>query len=339
MTALKNSFTIAGNSISTASISGSSVILTTSSAVSSAVAVTYTDNAGAAAIQDAAGVHATTQTMPADSDASAPALTGSMVYYNGSGSALNKFVLNFSEDMSSVCAAPSQFSVYISDPVYPDRTGTASVISSTVLSGGASSYGNNTVTFGITPGFLSPNASVSVTYTDTTTGNDVSAIQDVAGNDVGNMVLGAWTNDILSASQSAFTAVKTVLVVGGQGNDTMTGGLANDTFTWFAGDAGATGAVDVVKSFVPFAGGGGDKLDISKLLTGYTGGTNLSQWVTITSNATGAPSGVTGNNNTKIVIDVDGNGSGQVFQTIWLDGVNLSSTDPAVLKTNGVLIA
>ena len=180
---------------------------------------------------------------------------------------------------------------------------------------------------------------MSVTYTDSITGNDVSAIQDVAGNDVGNMVLGAWTNDILSASQSAFTAGKTVLVVGGQGNDTMTGGLANDTFTWFAGDAGATGAVDVVKSFVPFAGGGGDKLDISKLLTGYTGGTNLSQWVTITSNATGAPSGVTGNNNTKIVIDVDGNGSGQVFQTIWLDGVNLSSTDPAVLKTNGVLIA
>ena len=342
MTVLKNSFTIAGNSISTASISGSSVILTTSSAVTSGVAVTYADNPGAAAIQDAAGVHATTQTMRADSDASAPTLTGSMVYYNGSGSALNKFVLNFSEDMSSV-SAPSQFSVYISDPVYPDRTGTASVISSTVLSGGASSYGNNTVTFGITPGFLSPNASVSVTYTDSTTGNDVSAIQDVAGNDVGNMVLGAWTNDILSASQSAFTAGKTVLVVGGQGNDTMTGGLANDTFTWFAGDAGATGAVDVVKSFVPFAGGGGDKLDISKLLTGYAGGTNLSQWVTSVTTAQTSPAGVTGS--TKIVIDTDGLGSTGAIQTIWLEGVNLTLSGAtleaqlAALKTSGVLIA
>ncbi len=194
------------------------------------------------------------------------------------------------------------------------------------------------MTFGITPSFLSPNASVSVTYTDTTTGNDVSAIQDVAGNDVGNMVLGAWTNDILSASQSAFTAGKTVLVVGGQGNDTMTGGLANDTFTWFAGDAGATGAVDIVKSFVPIASGVGDKLNILKLLSGYTSGTStLSQWVTSVTTAQTSPAGVAGS--TKIVIDTDGPGSTGAIQTIWLEGVNLSSTDPAVLKTSGVLIA
>ena len=115
---------------------------------------------------------------------------------------------------------------------------------------------------------------------------------------------------------------------------------ANDTFAWFAGDAGATAAVDVVKTFG--SNSSSDKLDISKLLTNsYVSGTSmLSQWVTsITFNEGVVPTGVTANNNTKIVIDVDGNGSGQVFQTIWLDGVNLSSTDPTVLKTSGVLIA
>ena len=93
-----------------------------------------------------------------------------------------------------------------------------------------------------------------------------------------------------------------------------------------------------MKSFVPLAGTTGDKLDISKLLIGYTGGTNLSQWVTVFSNASGAPSGVSATN-TKIVIDVDGSGSGSVTQTIWLDNTGLMSTDPNALKTNGVLIA
>ena len=35
------------------------------------------------------------------------------------------------------------------------------------------------------------------------------------------MVLGAWTNDILTAGIASFTVGKTVLVVGGQGNDTF----------------------------------------------------------------------------------------------------------------------
>jgi len=329
------------------------VILTTSSNVSSGVAVTYNDPGGSTGIQDAAGVHAITQTVNAISDSVAPVLSGSMVYYNGSGSALNKFVLNFNEDMSSVCAAANQFSVTIADPVYPDRTGTATVAPLTIFSGGASSYGNNTVTFGINVNFLSPNASVSVTYTDATTGNDTSAIQDVAGNDLPNMVLGAWTNDILTAGIASFTAGKTVLVVGGQGNDTMTGGSANDTFVWFAGDAGTAGAVDVVKNFG--SNSSSDKLDISKLLTnGYNSASSvLSQWVTSITTAQTSPGGVA--NSTKIVIDVDGQpaagaganapGTSTVTQTIWLEGVNLNPSGAsldallATLKSNGVLIA
>ena len=158
------------------------------------------------------------------------------------------------------------------------------------------------------------------------------------------MVLGAWTNDILSAVDAAFTSGKSVQVVGGMGNDTMTGGLANDTFTWFAGDAGTAGAVDIVKGFVPLAGTTGDKLDISKLLIGYTGGTNLSQWVTSVTTAQTSPGGVA--NSTRIVIDPDSTtGSGTATQTIWLEGVNLTlsglNLDAQLtnLKASGVLIA
>ena len=350
-------FTVGGSTVSAVAVVGSSVILTTSSNVSSGVAVTYNDPGGSTGIQDAAGVHAITQTVNAISDSVAPVLSGSMVYYNGSGSALNKFVLNFNEDMSSVCASANQFSVYIADPVYPDRTGSVNPISTTMLSGGNSNYGNNTVTFGINVNFLSPNASVSITYTDATAGNDTSAIQDVAGNDVPNMVLGAWTNDILTASTASFTAGKSVLVVGGQGNDTMTGGAANDTFVWFAGDAGATGAVDIVKSFSPWtsATAKGDKIDISKLLTnGFVSATStLSEWVTSITTAQTSPGGVA--NSTKIVIDVDGQpavgaganapGTSTVTQTIWLEGVNLTLSGATLdaqltaLKNSGVLIA
>jgi len=39
------------------------------------------------------------------------------------------------------------------------------------------------------------------------------------------------------------------------------------------------------------------------------------------------------------MIDVDGSGTGNVTQTIWLEGVTLSTTDTAVLKNSGVLIA
>jgi Ca2+-binding RTX toxin-like protein len=153
------------------------------------------------------------------------------------------------------------------------------------------------------------------------------------------MVLGAWTNDNLSAVDATnFIAGKNVLVVGGMGNDTMTGGAANDTFTWFSGDAGTAGAVDVVKSFSTWNGTAGDKLNILKLLSGYTSGAStLSQWVTSVTTAQTSPAGVAGS--TKIVIDVDGTGAGTVTQTIWLEGVNLPAIDPAVLKASGVLIA
>ena len=278
-------------------------------------------------------------------DVAAPTLASSPLFYNGNWG-LNKFVLNFNEELAAASNLDlfnvSGFTASIVDPLIPDRTTTSALVAA-YQSGSAS--GSSTCNlpisekaFSISFNFnsLSTSASLQVKYVDPGTS---SALKDLAGNHATNMVLGAWTNDILSAVDTNFIAGKSVQVVGGMGNDTMTGGLANDTFTWFAGDAGATGAVDIVKSFVPLAGTTGDKLDILKLLSGYTSGTStLSQWVTVFSNASGAPSGVSATN-TKIVIDVDGPSTGMVTQTIWLDNTGLMSTDPNTLKTNGVLIA
>jgi len=115
--------------------------------------------------------------------------------------------------------------------------------------------------------------------------------------------------------------------------------LDEATFVWNAGDA-VVNSVDVIKDFSAWNGTRGDKLDIRNLLTGYTSGTStLSQWVSITNNSTiDRPSGVS-SPNTKIVIDIDGAGSGTTTQTIWLDGVSGLSNDPTILKNSLILIA
>jgi hypothetical protein len=114
----------------------------------------------------------------------------------------------------------------------------------------------------------------------------------------------------------------------------------NDTFVWNAGDA-VGNSVDIIKDFSVWNGTTGDKLDIKNLLTGYTSGTSdLNKWVTfiINNSTVDKPSGVS-STNTKIVIDIDGAGSGTTTQTIWLDGVSGLSNDPTTLKNNGILIA
>ncbi|MFM7801184.1 MAG: type I secretion C-terminal target domain-containing protein, partial [Limnohabitans sp.] len=110
----------------------------------------------------------------------------------------------------------------------------------------------------------------------------------------------------------------------------------NDIFRWVAGD-GSSNDVDTVKDFTAWNGTEGDKLDILGLLTSYISGASvLSQWVTVATGQT-APTGTA--NSTKITIDIDGTGPVTTAQTIWLEGVTLSSINADTLKANGVLIA
>jgi hypothetical protein len=198
----------------------------------------------------------------------------------------------------------------------------------------------------------SSNPYIKLSYTDPTTGNDTNALQDSTGNDMPSFNLFVYN---LNANTATGTNAVDY-IMGGAGNDNITGGLGNDvlwgldtftanavtdsdTFVWALGDAGTTGAVDIVKDFVAWNGTAGDKLNITSLLAGgYNTSTSvLSQWVTVTTGQT-LPGSATANS-TKIMIDVDGSGTGNVTQTIWLEGVTLSATDAAALKTSGVLIA
>ena len=343
-------FTVSGTSVSSLAVVGTNIVLTTATNVASGTTVTYTKPASdTAAIQDVAGNQsATTSTVTIATDTSAPVLNSSPAFNNGNAGS-NVFILNFNEELASASnSVPagfnvSGFSVSVVDSVNPSRSGGAST--NWYQSGGSSSFSEKAFAISFNFGFLSQSASIQVKYVDPGAGN-LNALKDLAGNHATNMVLGAWTNDTLSAVDTNFIAGKSVQVVGGMGNDTMTGGLANDTFTWFAGDAGTAGAVDIVKGFVPLAGTTGDKLDISKLLTnGYNSGSStLSQWVTSVTTAQTSPGGVA--NSTRIVIDPDSTtGSGTATQTIWLEGVNLTlvsgtlDTQLNALKTNGVLIA
>jgi hypothetical protein len=198
----------------------------------------------------------------------------------------------------------------------------------------------------------SANPYIKLSYADPTTGNDTNALQDSTGNDMPSFNLFVYN---LNANTATGTNAVDY-IMGGAGNDNITGGLGNDvlwgldtftanavtdsdSFVWALGDAGTTGAVDIVKDFVAWNGTAGDKLNITSLLAGgYNTSTSvLSQWVTVTTGQT-LPGSATANS-TKIVIDVDGSGAGNVTQTIWLEGVTLSTTDAAALKNSGVLIA
>ena len=174
-----------------------------------------------------------------------------------------------------------------------------------------------------------------------TTGNTVTGVTYNASGSLANWSSGAAAQ---SSSFNSF-AIKFTSTTPTTNVTDLTASyklLDNDTFVWNANDAGTTGATDVIKDFSAWNGTEGDKLNITSLLAGYSSTTStLSQWVSVATGQT-APNGTA--NSTKITIDIDGTGPGLITQTIWLEGVTLASTDPAVLKfnsttNNGILIA
>jgi Ca2+-binding RTX toxin-like protein len=103
------------------------------------------------------------------------------------------------------------------------------------------------------------------------------------------------------------------VISGGAGHDTMSGGVGADTFKWTLSDASSvpgTPAVDVVKDFAA-----GDSLDLMDLLPGAPG-TDLSQFMTVTQDASGVTIHVTDGTGIAPTKDV---------QTIFLEGYTADS--------------
>ncbi len=138
------------------------------------------------------------------------------------------------------------------------------------------------------------------------------------------------------------------IIQGGQGNDVLYGhgsgvaqGLDNDIFVWGSGDAGP-GASDVIRDFTAWNGTSGDKLDLRALLVGYQAGTSdISQWISVQNEVTlpGATGWDAGKTGTLLTIDIDGAGAGTVTQTIFLENVSLTTTNPNQLISGGVILA
>ncbi len=171
--------------------------------------------------------------------------------------------------------------------------------------GDAIQNGSVTVTFDVTPSTV-----------EGTVGND--AVGGTAGNDT---LVGGAGNDILSGGAGNDT------LIGGLGNDILEGGAGADVFVWKLGDAGASGAKDVIRDFnvatdAPSKGGTGDVIDIRDLIDVGEDANLLAPYLSFANV----------DNKLALVVDVDGSGSGTIKQTIVFDNVDVTSNNLQAAK-------
>jgi len=196
-------------SVSSVAVSGSTVVLTLSSAVGAgqSVSVAYTDPTGSNdtnALQDAAGndaatLAATSVTNNSTVDQSVPTFVSAAT--NAAGTTIT---LTYSEALSATTAAGSDFTVLVG--------GVSRSVSSVAVSG-------STVVLTLSSA-VGAGQSVSVAYTDPTGGNDTNALQDAAGNDAATLAATSVRNNVSAPTPSGTststtsTSTTTTLVAG-----------------------------------------------------------------------------------------------------------------------------
>jgi Ca2+-binding RTX toxin-like protein len=146
------------------------------------------------------------------------------------------------------------------------------------------------------------------------TGNNLNNV--ITGNDGQNTLLGLGGNDTIIGG------LDNDILDGGIGKDKLTGGAGADTFH-FSGAVTAKNA-DTITDFT--SGVGNDVLDVSDLLSGYTG--TVEDFVHIYQKGA----------NTIVQVDTDGLANGTHWVTIaTLSNVNIGDNE-ALLVTNGNLV-
>ena len=129
------------------------------------------------------------------------------------------------------------------------------------------------------------------------------------------------------------------LLFGLQGQDRLTGNGGNNTFLWLSGDATSTThtpVTDMISDFHAWNASTqtGDRLDITRLLEGYSTPSHLASYVTVDNRAT--VNGVA--NSTRLTVQVDGTSTGAV-QIIDLPGVVLGTPGASTATLLQELIA
>ncbi|WP_434082435.1 SwmB domain-containing protein [Comamonas antarctica] len=172
------------------------LVLATPVANGAAVSVAYNDPSpanDANAIQDAAGNDAAS--LPATSVSNiVPDTTPPQFVSAATGADGSTLVLNYNEALDAA-NAPSAGSFVVSVNGTPVTVTSAAVAGSTVVLALATPVANG--------------AAVTVAYSDPTTGNDVNAIQDAAGNDAASLPATVVSNTVPDTTPPAFVSAST----------------------------------------------------------------------------------------------------------------------------------
>ena len=153
------------------------------------------------------------------------------------------------------------------------------------------------------------NASAVHTATLTIAASDAASLSTSA-NAQDNTIVGSTGDDVL---------------FGLQGHDMLSGHGGNNTYLWLQGDAASANGMAVSDVITDFHAWNpttqtGDRLDIARLLEGYTSAATLDSYVSVDNQATVNGTG----NSTRLSIHVDGTSAGAV-QIIELQGVVLGT--------------
>ncbi len=150
---------------------------------------------------------------------------------------------------------------------------------------------------------------------------------EITGNTYGNTLDGAAGADTLVGLGGAdvlLGGLDNDILDGGAGADTLTGGAGIDTYVFHGTEAGSNLNADTINGFT--AGVGGDAIDISDVLVGYTAG-SIDAWVHLT---------VVGSD-TVVSIDKNGAAPGGLFYNVATI-VGVTGLDADQMVTDGNLI-
>jgi len=187
----------ATRSISSVAVSGSTVQLTLSSAITygQSVTVAYSDPSASndtSALQDASGNDAATLAATAVTNAVIDVTAPTFISASSSSDG-NKVILTYNEELSSSTAPSSRFTVSVA--------GVSRTVNSVAVNG-------STVELTLASPILA-NQALTVTYTDPSTSNDANALQDVAGNDALTLASTPVTNTVADTLAPTFVSAET----------------------------------------------------------------------------------------------------------------------------------